>query len=572
MIQLRAYQTKLKQAIFNAWDSGAQNVLGVLPTGGGKTATFSDIILSKDVPSCAIAHRQELVGQISTALARNGVRHRLIGPPKVIKMCVNLHMDEIGRSYIDPNSWHAVAGVDTLIRREDDLRNWLPQVKLWVEDEGHHVLKNNKWGKSVEMFPNAIGLGVSATPCRADGKGLGRDWDGVYDEMVEGPTMRELIDMGYLTDYRLFCPPSDYHRPSIIGTTGDYTRDGMRRAAKESKIVGDVVSHYLRIAPGMLGVTFVPDLETAREVAAQFNASGVPAEVVSSESTDEERINAIRRFKRRELLQLVNVDLFGEGFDLPAIQVVSFARPTESLSLYIQQFGRVLRLMLGPELYKIWESLTPAQRKQFIAESEKPFGFVIDHVGNSERHKLPDAFRPWSLERRERRGSSAPRDGLPDMWTCRPCQHSQEKIYKSCLNCGEPMPAPVARSGPEFVDGDLIELDAETLARMRMAKDEIDLHPQIIMDRAAAKYVPKLGQLAAGKRHIENQQAQAQLRETLAWWGGYQRSLGRDDSESYRRFWFTFGVDVLTAQALGTKEALILKQRVDEHLIGVIRT
>ncbi len=572
MIQLRGYQTKLKQAIFDAWDGGAKNVLGVLPTGGGKTATFSDIVLSRDVPSCSIAHRQELVGQISTALARNGVRHRVIGPPKVIKMCVNLHMDEMGRSYVDPNSWHAVAGVDTLIKRHSELSNWLPHVRQWVEDEGHHVLAANKWGKSVEMFPNALGLGVSATPCRADGKGLGREWDGVYDEMVEGPAMRELIDMGYLTDYRLFCPPSDYHRPSVVGTSGDYTRDGMRAATKESKIVGDVVAHYLRIAPGLLGVTFVPDLETAREVAEQFNASGVPAAVVSSESTDEERIDAIRRFKRRELMQLVNVDLFGEGFDLPAIQVVSFARPTASLSLYIQQFGRVLRLMLGPELYKIWESLSPAQRKEYIAQSEKPFGIVIDHVGNAEHHKLPDAKRYWTLERRERRGSSVPKDGIPPMWTCKVCISSQEKIFKSCINCGAPMPAPTVRSGPEFVDGDLIELDPQTLAAMREEVARVDMHPEAFRETLAAKYMPKIGQMAGVKRHVETQHAQAQLRDSLAWWGGFQRAQGRDDSESYRRFYFTFGTDILSAQTLNAKDALVLKQRVDEHLTGVIRS
>lgn len=573
MIQLRGYQTQLKRDIFNAWGGGARNVLGVLPTGGGKTATFSDIVLSRDVPSCSIAHRQELVGQISTALARNGVRHRVIGPPKVVKMCVNLHMEEMGRSYVDPNSWHAVAGVDTIIKRHSELSNWLPQVKLWVEDEAHHVLGSNKWGKSVEMFPNAQGLGVTATPCRADGKGLGGEWDGVFDEMIEGPSMRGLIDMGYLTDYRLFCPPSDYHRPSVVGaTSGDYTRDGMRAATKESKIVGDVVAHYLRIAPGLLGVTFVPDLETAREVAEQFNASGVPAAVVSSESTDEERIDAVRRFKRRELMQLVNVDLFGEGFDLPAIQVVSFARPTASLSLYIQQFGRVLRLMLGAELYKIWESLTPEQRKAYISQSEKPFGIVIDHVGNAEHHKLPDAKRYWTLERRERRGSSVPKDGIPPMWTCKPCQSSQEKIFKSCINCGEPMPEPTARSGPEFVDGDLIELDPHVLAAMREEVARVDMHPEAFRETLAAKFMPKIGQMAGVKRHVETQHAQAQLRDSLAWWGGFQRAQGRDDSESYRRFYFTFGTDILSAQTLTAKDAIILKQRVDEHLTGVIRS
>ena len=570
-VSLRGYQKDLKNKIFDAWGGGIDNVLGVLPTGGGKTATFSDIILTNDKPSCAIAHRQELVGQISQALARNGVRHRVIGPPKIVKHCVNLHMDETGRSYVDPNAWHAVAGVDTIIRRHAGLGSWTNQVKLWVEDEAHHVLTANKWGKSVEMFPHAKGLGVTATPTRADGRGLGRGFDGVFDVMIEGPAMRDLIDMGYLTDYRIFAPTSDFSRPSVVGTSGDFTRDGMRKAAKDSTIVGGVVSHYLRIAPGKLGVTFVPDLETAHEVAAQFNAAGVPAQVVSGETPADERIAALNRFKNKQLLQLVNVDLFGEGFDLPAIEVISFARPTESLSLYIQQFGRVLRLMLGADLYKVWESLSPAQRLAQIAASSKPFGIIIDHVGNVERHRLPDARREWSLERRERRGSGEPKDGIPPMWTCRECLTSQEKIFKSCISCGTPMPEPSARSGPEFVDGDLVELDPNVLAAMREEIARVDMSVEDFRVDMIRRHVPGIGQLVGAKRHVANQQAQAQLRDSLAWWGGYQRALGRDDSESYRRFYFTFGVDVMSAQALGTDEALKLKQRVDAHISGVNR-
>lgn len=568
MTQLRGYQQKLSKEIYDAWDGGADNVLGILPTGGGKTATFSDIILNRDAPACAIAHRQELVGQISTALARNGVRHRIIGPSKVVKMCVNLHMEKIGRSYFDPNSWHAVAGVDTIIRRHAELGSWTNQVKLWVEDEAHHVLTGNKWGKSVEMFPNAQGLGVTATPCRADGQGLGREHGGVFDEMIEGPSMRELIEMGYLTDYRIFTPPSDFHRPTIVGASGDYTRDGMRKATKESKIVGDVVEHYLRIAKGKLGVTFVPDLDTAREVAAQFNASGVPAEVVSSESTDDERINALRRFERRELLQLVNVDLFGEGFDLPAIEVVSFARPTESLSLYIQQFGRVLRLLIEQHIAVNWEGLAPDARKQAIANSTKPFGIIIDHVGNVERHRLPDARREWTLERRQSRRST-PSEGIPPMWTCRECSASWEKIYSACLDCGTPRPEPAARSGPEFVDGDLIELDPFVLERMRNEVARVDMSPDAFRVDLSRRHVPTIGQNRLVQAHVSRQFAQAGLRESLAWWGGYQRALGRPDSESYRRFYFTFGIDILSAQALGEKDAVDLRARVDKHLIGV---
>ena len=210
---LRPYQAKAKQYIYDAWDQGFVNVLAVLPTGAGKTVLFSDIIHDHRGASCAIAHRQELVSQISLALARDKVRHRIIGPKSVVKLCVNLHMLELGASYYDPSSTCAVAGVDTLVRRGDELNGWLESVTLCVQDEAHHVLESNKWGTAFKMFPNAKGLGVTATPLRADGKGLGRHVDGLFDTMVEGPGMRDLIEMGFLTEYRVFAPPSDFVRP-----------------------------------------------------------------------------------------------------------------------------------------------------------------------------------------------------------------------------------------------------------------------------------------------------------------------------------------------------------------------
>lgn len=526
------------------------------------TVTFSDIMREHNGASCAIAHRQELVSQISIALARDGVRHRVIGPKNIVKLCVNLHVSELGVSFYDPAARCAVAGVDTLIRREKELEPWLRSVTLWVQDEAHHVLEGNKWGSAAKMFPNALGLGVTATPLRADGKGLGRHADGLFDDLVVGPGMRELIRAGYLTDYRIFAPPSNFVRPDTIGDSGDYSQKKMTAAVRGSQIVGDIVDHYLRIAPGKLGVTFVTDVETARDVAQKFNDASVPAAVVSAKTPDAERLATLRRFKNRELLQLVNVDLFGEGFDLPAIEVVSFGRPTESFGLYVQQFGRVLRLMLDGSLYPIWDEITAEQRRAYIAASTKPRGIIIDHVGNVTRHGLPDARREWTLDAREkRRKKDAP--SIP-VWTCLECLGVWERIHKVCQDpdCGAPMPPPASRSGPEFVDGDLLELDAETLAGLRGEVADVDKDPEKYREELAAKHVPHIGQLAHVKRHAARQAAQQVLRDSIALWGGVQRAAGRPDSESYRRFFFAFGVDVLSAQALNTKEALELNDRI----------
>lgn len=545
---LRPYQTDIKNDIYAAWNSGAVNVLAVLPTGAGKTVTFSDIIHGHQGASCAIAHRQELVSQISLALARDRVRHRIIGPKNVVKLCVNIHMAEVGASYYDPSAPCAVAGVDTLVRRGDELAAWLQSVTLCVQDEAHHVLESNKWGTAFKMFPNAKGLGVTATPLRADGKGLGRHADGLFDVMVEGPGMRDLINMGYLTDYRVFAPPSDIDLSAVTVSqaTGDFNPQKLKTAVRKSHVIGDVVKHYLKIAQDKLGVTFATDVETATDIAAQFNALGVPAAVVSAKTPDSERIALLRKFKNRQLLQLVNVDLFGEGFDLPAIEVVSMARPTQSYALFVQQFGRALRLL-----------------------DAKQYAIIIDHVGNVERHCLPDARREWSLDRREKRSKSTESDSIP-VKTClnETCLAVYERIYAACPYCGHVTP-PAARNAPEFVDGDLCELDPATLARMRGEIDRVDMDKEVYREELAAKHTPKIGQLAHVKRHAERQEAQAALRHSIAWWAGYQRTMGRNDSESYRRFYFTFGVDVMTAQALNTKEAIELAGQINEHLGGL---
>lgn len=547
MFDLRPYQIEGKREITAAWERGARNVAYVLPTGGGKTVTISDIVRDESGAVVVIAHRQELVSQISLALARNGVRHRIIGPPDVVKLCVAEHMLYLGRSYFDPRSSVAVAGVDTLIRRESQLAAWCRTVRLWVIDECHHVLRENKWGAAVAMFPNARGLGVTATPERADGYGLGRHADGVIDVLVEGPAMRKLIRDGYLTDYRIFSPPSDLDVSDVsVGKTGDYVKPQIKTALRRSSVIGDIVKHYLRIAPGKSGVTFVTDTETAADVAARFNEAGVAAAVVTAKTPAAERAAIIRRFRARELLQLVNVDLFGEGFDLPAIEVVSMARPTCSYGLYVQQFGRALRLLDG-----------------------KHHGIIIDHVGNVERHGLPDRRRVWTLDRRDRRSRAGADDtDMIPTWTCLKCTGVWERVYKSCQDpmCAEPRPAPSARNAPEMVDGDLHELDAATLAAMRGEIERVDMDPEAYRIELAGRRVPIIGQLANVKRHAARQDAQAELRDAIAWWAGYQRAALRPDSESYRRFYFAFGVDVLTAQTLGTKEATALAASVHLHI------
>ena len=547
--QLRPYQLAARDAIYAAWQS-SRNVLAVLPTGAGKTVLFSSILQAFAGESIAIAHRQELVGQISLALARCGVRHKLIAAEATRRTICSLHAAELGRVYVDPMARCAVAGVDTLIKR-DPADPYFARVGLWVGDEWHHCLESNKWGKATAMFPNAYGLGVTATPARADGRGLGRGRGGVMDALIEGPTMRELIDAGYLTPYRVFCPPSDVDYGSVetSDSTGDYKPAQLSKAVHASaRIVGDVVQHYLKLAAGKRGVTFAVDVSAATELAAAFRAAGVPAEVVSAKTPDLLRAQILRRFRAGELLQLVNVDLFGEGFDLPAIECVSFVRKTKSWPLYVQQFGRALRLMLPPEQRDRWDSYSDEQRRALIANSEKPYGIIIDHVGNVPQHGLPDKVQVHSLEPRERRGA-ARHDGEIPIRVCLECAQPYERALSVCPWCGAAAPEPAGRGSPELVDGDLFELDPAALAALRGEADRIMSAPRI------PQGLDHIAQMGLRKRHDERQQAQRDLREAMALWGGFQAAQGREPAEAMRRFYFAFGVDCGTAQTLGAREA-----------------
>lgn len=417
-------------------------------------------------------------------------------------------------------------------------------------DEAHHVLPGNKWGKAVDLFQwqnlrgdvcRPIGLGPTATPRRCDKQPLGRVFGGVFDGMVIGPTMRELINAGYLSEYRIFAPPASISRAelTVSKTTGDFTPESVREASHKSPIVGDMVHQYQRIAAGKRAIAFVVDVETAKEVAARFVAAGIPAEAVSGTTDDTIRQKAIDRFERGETLILVNVGLFGEGFDVPAVEVVIDGAPTESFSNFAQRFGRMLRLADG-----------------------KLYGIYIDHVGNVIKHGLPDAPRNWTLDVDYRGSRKRQEDeNIIPVRTCIKCFSAYEAVTKVCPYCGHvDVPAPGARLAPETVDGDLHEFAPELLARLRGEIGKID-HEWTAKPQSPADIVRM-------RNHAARYEALQQLRETLNYWAGVQvYGNGRSESEAYRRFFHGFGTDVLTAQTLSGPEMIALTERVRQSLV-----
>ena len=529
-MELRQYQHDVINDIYREWANGAINVVAQLSTGGGKTVIFSHIIAEHKGPAIAIAHRVELVSQISMTLSRAGIRHNLIAQKSAIKEIVTMQMREYGKRFYDPNAQVVVAGVDTLIRMER--AEWMNRITLVVQDEGHHPLKDNKWGQAAAMFPNAKGLYPTATPCRTDGKGLGRHADGIGDALVLGPPMRELIKAGYLTDYRIFAPPNDLDLSSVsIAANGEYNSPQLRKVVHDSCITGDVVEHYLRIAKGKLGVTFAVDIESAEDITKQYRKEGVSAELITSKTPALLRSDIMRRFRNREILQIVNVDILGEGVDVPAIEVVSMARPTQSYGLYSQQFGRGLRPMPGKE-----------------------HAIIIDHVSNVKNHGLPDGPVIWSLDRRERRARKA-KDGVPEVKPCMDCFAVYYSYLKSCPYCGYVTPVK-GRSSPDQVDGDLYELDIDVLMAMRGEVARIDGPAR------APSGLGRPAEIAIHKRHAARQEAQRELRGTIAQWAGYYHPK-HPDSEIFKIFYLKFGIDILTAQTLNTEDANKLKLSID---------
>ena len=539
-MELFDYQEPLKTKTIGYWNNGVKYVLVVLPTGGGKTVVLSHIVKTYNVRTVCMAHRAELVGQMATTLGANGVYHNIIAPRKTVKMIVRRQIKKLGQSFYDPSAPITVASVDTINSR--DLGPWAESVGLWVMDEAHHLLKANKFGKAVDKFPNAVGLGVTATPCRADGKGLGLHNDGYFEVIAEGPTMRDLIHRGRLCDYKVYVPTSEgFNRDTIeLAADGDYKKASMSKAVQGSKIIGDAVKSYQKYANGKRTIVFAPDIDTASQLNQNFINAGVPAEIVTGKTKPDIREAALERFESGETLVLVNVDLFGEGFDVPSVVCVIMCRPTKSYALHSQQFGRALRVLEG-----------------------KPYAIIIDHVGNitDPQLGLPDAQRIWSLERKQKRPRKKADDAVPLTVCSNPeCFRPYLKTNTECPYCGHKH-EPQGRESPEQVDGDVAELSAEVLEKMRAEA------ARIVGQGFAPTNQPEYVRQKILADHEKRKEAQIALRKSQEFWMGYQLQKGLTHRQAHKQFYFEFGHDIMSVQAFTNyKDTIDMANRINRSI------
>lgn len=464
-IQFRPYQQESVDRIRESFRSGKRAPLLVSPTGSGKTCIFSGITegaAAKGNRVLILVHRAELLDQTTRALTALGVPHGCVAA---------------GRTP-NPRELVQVASVQTLVRRLDIVK--CPD--LIVLDECHHAAAGS-WLKVLKHYNSRI-LGVTATPERLDGKGLGN----VFDDLIRGPEVADLIEQGYLCK-PVYYAPGNVDLSGVRTTAGDYNKGDLKKALDKPKIVGSAIEHYTRICPGVPAIAFCCSIELAERTAAEFNAAGYRFAVIDGTLQPAARKELVRKLGTGELHGLASCDIVSEGFDLPVVTAAILLRPTQSLSLHLQQIGRVLR-----------------------PHPTKTHAIIIDHVGNVgskqgsnwiPKHGLAEERREWTLEgttskRKKQLGADVRNRQCPECY-------GVHGIAPICPLCGHEYV--IAERRPEEIEGDLTELSPEAMAAASMARK---------VEQGRAKTLPEL--IALGKsRGFKN---------PAAWAGHVLRSRG----------------------------------------------
>ena len=414
MIRLRDYQTDCVGNIRSAYRAGRRAPLLVSPTGSGKTVMFAYIsngTSAKGHRVLILVHRQELVDQTCKTLNAFDVHHGVIAA---------------GRT---PDRTHRVqvASVQTLVRR---LHVFKPD--LIIIDEAHHGTAGS-WRKVIDANPQARILGVTATPERLDGRGLGE----VYDEIVLGPQVRDLIVEGHLAKPTYYAPPMVADMSGVHIARGDFANNEVAAAMDKAAIIGDAVEHYARICQGVPAVAFCASIAHAQHVADQFNAAGYRAATIDGTLDRDARRDVVRALGDGRLNVLTSCEIINEGFDLPVVTGAILLRPTLSLGLHLQQIGRVLRPAPGKER-----------------------AIILDHVGNLKRHGFAEDVREWSLAGRPKgKKAKAKNPDDLDIRQCPECFCCHEKL-PACPECGHVYK--IVGREIEQRDGELIELQSTT--------------------------------------------------------------------------------------------------------------
>jgi len=408
MLRLRPYQVDVTERARGAVRRGVKRLLLQAATGAGKTVLVAALILSavaKGKRVLVLAHRKELIDQMFKTLVLCGIT------PGVI-------MGDDYRARGDAQV--QVASVQTLMRRP------IPAADVIVVDEAHRAAAKS-YRDIIAARPDAVVIGLSATPERTDGQGL----CDMFDEMICAPSIAELTEMGYLLPLRVYAPS----QPDLKGlprSGGDYNQKALgERLLGDVTRIGEIPRHWENFGERRRTIYFGANVEDSRHMASEFVARGIPAEHLDGDTNTGLRDAVLGRLERGETLIVCQCDLLVEGYDLPSLGCVILGRPTLSIIRFLQQIGRVMRP---------WEDQT--------------YAIVLDHAGCVHRHGLPAAERVWSLEgRKERKETSEPKS---ELLTCEKCQTVRPPNVWRCPICYGDQQAMFVRA-PIEVEGDLVE-------------------------------------------------------------------------------------------------------------------
>lgn len=404
-LQLRPYQVRAIDLLRQQW---REKCVLVAPTGSGKTVIAAAIIsgaIGKGRRAMIVSHTRAIVLQTVQRFRDAGLDTGCI----------------MGEDTENTDAPVLVASVQTLHSRAER-----PVIDVLIIDECHRATSATYAALIAHYGGKSAVIGLTATPCRLDGRGLK---DVGFSVIIEPCSYDELFDQGALIKPVMFAPPDvpDMKRARVLA--GEFTGPAMDEAGRF--ITGHVVEHYRKFAPGSRAVAFGVSIDHAHEIAAAFQSAGIPAEALSGEDSRATRDAAISRLARGETKVLANCSLFGEGWDLPILETAILARPTASLALHRQQCGRVMR---------------PAHGKSRAV--------IIDAAGNLERHGAPWEPVTWSLEHK-----AEPKDYLPALKRCESCF----ALFSgsACPECGWIKPPTQEREPIKVVPGDLVEWKAK---------------------------------------------------------------------------------------------------------------
>ena len=439
---LREYQKQTLDKVRAALRR-TQRVLLQSPTGSGKSVMIASMIggaRERGLSAWLICHRRELLDQLSGTLWASGVPHGFIAA---------------GRSPSD----HPVqlCSVQTLVRRLGKLR----PPNLLAVDEAHHASAAS-YRKILAFANRSWVVGLTATPVRTDGAGL----DDLFDDLVEGPSVAWLMERGFLSRYRVLAPPQAIDLTGVRKRAGDFARGELEAVVDQSAVVGDAVSHYQKYLGSRPGtpvcLVYCVSRVHARHVTEAYRQAGVNALYCAGDTPDGERKRIIEGFRHADPAVIVSVDLFGEGLDVPRLDAVQLLRPTQSLGLHLQQIGRALR----PDGDKV--------------------ALIMDHVGNTYRHGLPDDEREWSLEGSKKKDGSE--ESGPAVRGCDKCFSVYSSFLPRCPQCGHEPEVQARKGVPDEVEGELEEVDPEEHRRRRKveeyeAGDDLESWVKLAMER-----------------------------------------------------------------------------------------